>query len=365
MLTMVGAQTGSTIADKGIVVSNRAPIGYVARVASRSAFNQGCKVVESSVLDERFLMYVLLAAAPVLQALGQGTTFMEISTESLASVTVPIPDSPAQQCAIADYLDRETAKIDALIEKQSTLIDRLCERRAGVIIRAVTSGLGAQSDSDPAHYGACHSSWTRVKVNRVARIKLGKMLQSEPKGPLDVYSNYMRAAHVQPNGRTIDLDDDQRMWFSPRELCDHDLRIGDVVIVEGGAGFGRSSVLREDRPKWGFQNSIVRLRPIAGMAYGPFLDYAFQAALLDGRISLVCSTATIPHFTAEKVAALTLFVPSLTEQREIADYVDRETAKIDKLSSKAERFVELARERRSALITAAVTGQIEITEGAA
>ncbi|QIK72740.1 hypothetical protein G7070_11225 [Propioniciclava coleopterorum] len=192
-------------------------------------------------------------------------------------------------------------------------------------------------------------SFRELRLSRVARIKLGKMLQTEPASGADIEADYLRAAHVQPNGLILDLGDDQRMWFGPKELLDHDLRADDVVIVEGGAGYGRSALIRTPRPGWGFQNSIVRVRPKPGIADGAFLDYVLQARLFDGSIPLVCSTATIPHFTAEKVAAFPVPVPPLSEQQAIADFLGRETAKIDALIEKQTALIERLRERRDSV----------------
>lgn len=194
-----------------------------------------------------------------------------------------------------------------------------------------------------------------IPIKRLAGVTLGKMLQTEASSPFDLQANYLRAAHVQPHGRLISFEDDQLMWFSPPELRTS-LRAGDVVIVEGGAGFGRSAVLERDLPGWGFQNSIVRLRPAIGRADGRFLDYCLQSALAEGTTGLVCSTATIPHFTAEKVAAFQVPAPNLSSQVAIADFLDRETAKIDALIDKQSLLSARLSERLSAMIEALVLG---------
>ncbi|WP_165700167.1 restriction endonuclease subunit S [Ornithinimicrobium ciconiae] len=152
------------------------------------------------------------------------------------------------------------------------------------------------------------------------------------------------------------LDDDQVMWFRPGELRALDLQPNDVVIVEGGAGYGRSGLIRDGHSGWGFQNSIVRVRPFPDLSHGPFVDYALQSALAEGRIALVASTATIPHFTAEKVAAFPIPRPPLVDQRAIADYLDRETAEIDLLIEKQTALIDRLRERRRAMISSMVVG---------
>lgn len=193
-----------------------------------------------------------------------------------------------------------------------------------------------------------------VPIKRLANVTLGKMVQPESKVVSDISAPYLRAAHVQPQGKLIELPD-QQMWFSKAELRLLNLRRGDVVVVEGGAGYGRSAVIRYDLPGWGFQNSIIRLRPDARLADGRFLDYALQDALTDGRIDLVTSTATLPHFTADKVSKFEIPSPSLDRQRAIADYLDHETAQIDALVVKQEEFIRLLQERSRAIRREALT----------
>lgn len=187
-----------------------------------------------------------------------------------------------------------------------------------------------------------------VQLRRLATCTLGKMVQPSPTEG-SVQAPYLRAAHVQPGGRLIDLPD-QQMWFTNQELRTLTLRRDDVVIVEGGAGYGRSAVLREDLNGWGFQNSIVRVRPIRARSEGRFLDYAIQAALRSGQIDSLVSTATIPHFTAEKVARLPIVGLAVEQQRAVADYLDRETAQIDAFIAKNEELITLLAERRRAAI---------------
>lgn len=195
----------------------------------------------------------------------------------------------------------------------------------------------------------------QLPMRRLAVCTLGKMVQPEPRSSADVAAPYMRAAHVQPSGRLLDLPE-QPMWFSPSELRDLSLRTGDVLVVEGGAGYGRSTTLTRDFDGWGFQNSIIRLRPLPGRADGRFLDYCLQSALDHGEVDLVVSTATIPHFTAEKVARFEVPAPSLAAQIQIADFLNHETAQIDALIAKQQQLVETLRERREAVVSQAIVG---------
>ncbi|MGJ7442196.1 restriction endonuclease subunit S [Aquipuribacter sp. MA13-6] len=198
-------------------------------------------------------------------------------------------------------------------------------------------------------------TFPQMMLKQLGTVTLGKMIQPEPRTAADVAAPYLRAAHVQPDGRLVDLEP-KEMWFAQEEMRRLDLRAEDVVVVEGGAGYGRSAVVRRPLPGWGFQNSIVRFRPSPHRTSGRFLDYALQSALGRGEIEAACFTATIPHFTADKVAALRVPAPPLPRQVVVADYLDRETARIDTLIEEQQRLIQLLNERRGALISNAALG---------
>ncbi|WP_432034038.1 restriction endonuclease subunit S [Streptomyces antibioticus] len=202
--------------------------------------------------------------------------------------------------------------------------------------------------STPLPWGDTQPPWTIGQVKHLGSVTLGKMLQTKDTGH-DVLAPYMRAANVQPDG-VLALDDVKEMWFSPCELDDLTLRQGDVVVVEGGqGGFGRAAYVGEDLDGWGFQNSINRIRSNAGND-GRFLAYYLIALRATGFIRRYCNIVSMPHLTAEKLAAIPLPLPSGPEQRAIADHLDRETTEIGSLIAALERFVGRLQERRQAVI---------------
>lgn len=198
------------------------------------------------------------------------------------------------------------------------------------------------------------SAYPLVQVKRIATVTLGKMLQSSPDEDSDVLAPYLRAAHVQPSGRIIELEE-QPMWFTPRELHALSLCAGDVVVVEGGAGYGRSAVLPEGLPGWGFQNSILRVRSDPQQSTGAFVNYALQSALDSGAIAIACNMSTFAHFTAEKLSAFEIPCPPLEDQHSVVAFLDRETAEIDAFIADQEELIGLLTERRAATISHAVT----------
>ena len=187
-----------------------------------------------------------------------------------------------------------------------------------------------------------------IAIGLMLEVKLGKMLQTEKNAQDDLLRPYLRAAHIQPGGQ-LDLNVDMKeMWFSDREVRELDLRLGDGVIVEGGAGFGRAAYLENGLDGWGFQNSIIRLRGLpANVRYAV---YALGAALEVGEIALACNAATFAHFTAEKVQRFRIPFHGAEEHARIVDYLDRETAEIDAMLAKLNSLSEALAERKVLVI---------------
>ncbi|MFB7253182.1 restriction endonuclease subunit S [Streptomyces nojiriensis] len=215
--------------------------------------------------------------------------------------------------------------------------------------------------STPLPWGDTNPPWAIGQVKHLGSVTLGKMLQAKDTGQ-DVLAAYMRAANVQPDG-VLALDDVKEMWFSPRELRDLTLRQGDVVVVEGGqGGFGRAAYIRGDLDGWGFQNSINRIRS-NGDNDGRFLAYYLIALRATGFIRRYCNVVSMPHLTAEKLAAIPIPLPSGPEQRFIADHLDRETGEIDSLIAAQDRFVGLLQERRQAVVEHELAGVVPAVPG--
>ncbi|MCT1428850.1 restriction endonuclease subunit S [Corynebacterium sp. p3-SID1241] len=288
-------------------------------------------------VDPRFVHYWALIAP--LSVLSTNTAVPSMTSTDLAQLYLAVPPLPTQR-AIADYLDRETAEIDGMRADLDEMERLLEERRVSIIQRHVLPENG---------------TYTRIKL--VADVSLGKTVQKTQKDTSEVQRNYVRAAHIQPHGRLI--LDDQPMWFTPNELKQLTLEEGDVLVVEGGAGYGRSTYLHEDLPEWGFQNHVIRIRPLDG-TNGRFIDYTIRAHYGAGLIDILADGATIPGLSSDKARELPILDISNAEQRRIADEIDRETAEIDSMLSDITKLRDLLAERRAALISAAVSGQIDI-----
>ncbi|MFV5992883.1 restriction endonuclease subunit S [Streptomyces sp. NPDC056231] len=156
---------------------------------------------------------------------------------------------------------------------------------------------------------------------------------------------YLAAGSIQPEH--LILDETRTMPFSDTELVQCDLRKNDIVVVEGGAGYGRSHLLKQDLPGWGFQNHVARVRPYEAVSPG-FVVYCLKACLASGYVEANNRTATLPSLSRDVLRSIPIPLPPIEEQHAIADYLDRETARIDTLIEEQQRLIALLRERRDA-----------------
>lgn len=217
----------------------------------------------------------------------------------------------------------------------------------------------------PTYLG--RSRWPLIALSRGYEVRLGKMLQPGPASPADRLVPFLKAGHVQWKG--VSTGDLPTMYASAQEAEQYAVRQGDLLVCEGGE-VGRSVILGTDIPEGTIiQNSLHRVRPRLGYS-AQYLLYVLSAIHSSGWLEVLCNRATIAHLTADKLAALRIPAPPLSEQGTIADFLDRETKRIDVLTVKlghegtrlspAKTLLSLLLEKRQALITAAVIGRVEI-----
>ena len=288
------------------------------------------------------------------------------STTGLANLNgtmigqIIVPVAPiAEQTAIAQFLDRETSKIDALVWEQRRLIELLKEKRQAVISHAVTKGLNPHAPMKPSGIewlGDVPEHWTIPPIFTRYHAVLGKMLDEKK----------ITGSHLVPYLRNADVNWDRintmelpLINIEPDEQKRFGLERGDVLICEGGAGIGQTAIWNAELNPCSFQKALHRLRPWRDDEVPRFLYYCMRNAVETGVI-LAGGTATIPHLTGEQLRRYRFPKPPNEEQESIVQYLDVQTAKLDALTAEAERAIELLQERRTALISAAVTGKIDV-----
>lgn len=293
-------------------------------------------------MDGAFL-FRCIQAEPVrkqLELAANGVTRFGIPKAKIGALMLPVP-SLAQQRAIADYLDRETARLDALVATKERLLDLLAEKRRALITRAVT----AEHWPKKRLRLITHQGTSETKQARLAQTTQVTFLPMEAigeQGQLDM-------------SICRDLDD-VRSGYT--QCFDGDVLVAKITpCFENGKGALLNGAL--NGVAYGTTELYV-LTPGPEMD-GKFLYYVTTSLrfrrLGEARMTGAAGQQRVPeNFVRDYPAA----VPPLPEQRAIADFLDRETARLDDLTKKTEKTIELLKERRTALIAAVVTGQINV-----
>ena len=281
---------------------------------------------------------------------------LEPEVHSRFPVLVP---PAAEQTAIAKFLDGETGKIDALVAEQRRLMELLKEKRQAVISHAVTRGLNPKAKLKPSGIdwiGDLPVHWSAQPLFLRYQAVLGKMVDEKQKTGEHPVS-YLRNADV--NWDRINITDLPTFDVTPEEEERCLLRAGDLLICEGGAGVGQTSIWQGELERCAFQKALHRLRPWSNNEIPRFLYYCMRYAVESG-VVLAGGTATIPHLTGEQLRRYRFPCPPAEEQQQIVAFLDCEAEKFDTLTAEAQRAIDLLQERRTALISAAVTGQIDV-----
>ena len=268
-----------------------------------------------------------------------GSTRDKLTQSDMNSIPIPVPSLPEQK-AIAAFLDCETGRIDALVTKKERLIELLWEKRSALISHAVTKGLdpsvklkpsGVEWLGDvPEHWEVKKLKWFYNRINSGDGISPDSI---EPEGTYPVYG-----------GNGI-------MGYTENFNSDYD----DIIIGRVGAKCG--NVYHVPGRKWISDNALNL--SISNC------DKYYLLYFLDARnLNQLSNQNAQPLITGSMVGNQYVALPALPEQQAIAAFLDRETGNIDALMAKVEAAITKLKEYRTALISAAVTGKIDVREAA-
>ena len=314
-------------------------------------------------LDRRFLFYLTISS--VYRKSGEAEMYgaggqKRVPPEFNKNFRTPLPPLPEQR-AIASFLDRETGRIDRLVAKKRELIEKLKEKRTVLISRTVTRGLNPKAKLKPSGIewlGDVPEHWDVKPVFRIT-----ETIQTGPFGSQLHNSDYtdggiplINPAHIV-SGRLLPDDISCVDETTVSRLRRYRLCTGDIVMGRRGE-IGRCGVVTPTETGWlcGTGSLIIRLRDCDPR----YFAMIFSGDGFSGVLELRAVGTTMLNLTPAIVGRMLVPVPPLSEQRAIADFLDQETRKIDRLSAKVEAAVERLREYRTALITAAVTGKIDV-----
>lgn len=312
----------------------------------------------------RYLAYVFDSDAHrnQIRAMVKGVKVFSITQAFLKNTFVWLP-SLEEQTAIAHYLDTKLGEIDALIDKQQTLLEKLAEQRTAVITHAVTKGLNPAAPmkkSGVEWLGDVPAHWDvkRLKFMLSEKLKYGANESAESDDPEQ--PRYIRITDIDEQGN---LKDDTFKSLEFEKAKDYLLNVNDILLARSGATVGKSYLYKENLKNFAcYAGYLIRARLEQKKFNANFVNYYFQSTSYWDWIKSVNIQATIQNVSAEKYNDFLLSIPDLQEQNSITDYLDQETAKIDRLCETVNQTIGRLKEYRTVLITQAVTGKIKVTD---
>ena len=330
--------------EGSLLVSSRAPIGYITETTGLMAFNQGCKgLVPTRAIDVRFFRYQLSTMTEDLQARGQGSTFLELSTDALASTAVVVPPA-AEQRAIADYLDTETSRIDALITKKRRMIELLEERRRAELMSSIFADRSTR--------------WATIR--HVVDLLPGYAFPST--SFVNVGIRLLRGANIAPgqlrwNRDVVHLTPEERHGLSDYELAEGDLVFGmDRPFI--GSGVRIAPVTAADLPCLLVQR-VARIRATE-RADPRYIRLLIESDAFVAHLSPIATGVSVPHVSADQILSFRAPLPSYDTQHTLANRLEQKHAGLAALRDRLTAQIELLTERRRALIASVATGEFAV-----
>lgn len=299
-----------------------------------------------------------------------GVSYPAINSSEMVCIRIAMP-STFEQSKIASFLDRETDKLDTLIAKQEKLIELLQEKRQAVISHAVTKGLDPDApmkDSGVEWLGKVPVGWNVKRLKHIKALKPNAFVD----GP---FGSNLKTEHFILNGDAYVIESNfatqnvltlSELKTISQEHFETIIRSqtkeGDIIIAKIGAQFGKASILpKVDKPAVVSGNSM-KLSVNENLCGNQWAYWQLTNLKAIGEIDLLSNGSAQPALSLGSMNNLPFLLPSISEQVLILEYISKETTKIDILIDKAKRSIELAKEHRTALISAGVTGKIDVRE---
>ena len=315
--------------------------------------------------DTRFLFYWMyfIKHADYIDMICNKATIAHFTVEKVEATPCVYPPLEEQN-QIAAFLDKETTKIDTLIDKQEQLITLLEEKRQAIISHVVTRGLNPNvkiKDSGIEWLGEVPEHWTVTKLGYIAnKIGSGKT----PRGGGKVYLTegilFLRSQNVHDTG--LILKRAETVYISEEmdsEMSATRVRPGDILLNITGASIGRTCIVPANFPRANVNQHVCIIRVPKNLQY--YLSYFLKSVFVKSQIDAFQNGASREGLNFEQISKIVLCFPSSSaEILEIVSRLQNDLRTIDQLLARTESAINLLKERRTALISAAVTGKIDV-----
>ncbi|MDD4794641.1 MAG: restriction endonuclease subunit S [Dehalococcoidales bacterium] len=339
-------------------------ISYIEEVENKLVCSTGFAVMTpGSEVFPKFLFYWACSDWFVNEIVARsvGVSYPAINAIEIGNLPFPVINVKEQQ-VIADYLDQETAKIDQLVEKKKRLIELLEEQRTAIITHAVTKGLNPgveMKDSGVEWLGEIPAHWETKKLKSIGWIRAGAGFPDAEQGLVKEGLPFYKVSDMNLDGNEILMKSHNNSVSKETAK-----RLGATIFPSDTIIFPKVGIalLTNKRRILHCQACLDNNTMGFYVRVGSVKFMYYRLLTLDfGRLA---NPGAVPSMNESQVNNLYINIPPIEEQQVIADYLDKETARIDNLINKINQAIEKLQEYRSALITAAVTGKIDVRQHA-
>jgi len=354
--------------DGDLLITKDGTIGKVALVsglAGKATLNSGVFVVRPLTNNYTSRFYFWLLQASVFTGFVDfnktGSTIVHLYQDTFVNFKYAIP-SFNEQLTIANFLDHETAKIDTLIEKQQQLIKLLKEKRQAVISHAVTKGLNPNAkmrDSGVEWLGEVPMSWDVCLIkHRCEEITDGAHISSVTEGG----ERYFISTTDIKNGI---INFDNALLTTPASF-EYMVKTGcmpfagDILFSKDGT-IGQTAITPEEI-EFVVASSLIIIRPNKNLVISQYFNFLLQSEIVVEQVKSFVKGAGLPRLSIQNLLKVGGVFPPISEQVEIVAYITSKLKQYYELEAKANFIVKLLQERRTALISAAVTGKIDVRD---
>ena len=345
--------------------------GMIAQLAIDATCNQSMgAIVPHSDTNARYLYWWLTSNYQNIRNMAGGDLRDGLNLELLGDIGCPTPREE-EMAAIAAFLDHETAKIDALIEKQQRLIELLKEKRQAVISHAVTKGLNPKAqmkDSGVEWLGEVPAHWVSTRLKYLKGVEPNAFVD----GP---FGSNLKSEHFVEDGvvyviestfaTTGQLDPAQLKKISRQHyetVKRSATRGGDIIIAKIGARYGSSSILPVLDADAVVSGNSLKLTVNDLLLSNEYANELLRVLKANDAMDDGVNVTAQPALSLGGLNNLPFLRIPLREQNEIVIYVKAQKEKFNLLIDQASAFINLAQERRTAVISAAVTGKIDVRD---
>ena len=317
-------------------------------------------VLSSNKVSPKFLNYYSLMEDFVKQVDSStyGSKMPRASWDFISLMGVPVP-TYGESDNIANFLDHETAKIDTLIEKQQQLIKLLKEKRQAVISHAVTKGLNPDvpmRDSGVEWLGEVPEHWVSCSLKNYAEVIDCKHITAEFGDEGIPLASIGEVKEKYVNLTTAKLTSEK--FYLDLIAGDRKPIVGDIIYSRN-ATVGEAALVPENMPKFAMGQDVCLIR-LNGSVVPEYLLYILKSGVIRNQLDLAMVGSTFKRINVDHIRNFSVALPTYNEQVEIVAELDRILDKYDSLVFQAEVAIGLITERRTALISAAVTGKIDV-----